>query len=138
MGILQELFREEAINVCKDKPCLWKFYVRPTSEALGISLGIEADRAERPGITFSFFRSSGTYKAIFLTTKSNGQPKVNLELCHSFCDNMRREPARVFVRNGRRLFRIPKIIFQDSKFCEFCSVCEKELSFWIEEVLNGR
>lgn len=137
MGILQELFREQAVDVCYKKPCLWSFNVRRTSTILGVDLGLAAERSRRPGLTFKYLDSSNQFRVVFLTLKDNDQPVVDIELCCSLCEEMRKGTPRVFVRRGKRVFQIPVFVLKDNSFSEFCSTCSFEIVKELERVLNG-
>ena len=127
-----------AEELCQKKPCLWSFSVKRVKERKGIDLGIKAGRSRRPGITVW---NRYTYKVVFLTTKNNGQPKVDLSYCkkkEKLCSEDKwADSPRIFItRNGKRIFRFLKTDFLDTEkpLALFCSDCEREIFYSLKEV----
>ena len=140
MKSLMELRLKTAVEkTCKDKPCLWSFSVKRVKERKGIDLGIKAGKNRRPGITTG---NQYIYRIVFLTTKNNGQPKVDLSYCRKkekLCSEVEWvNYPRVFItKSGKRVFRFPKEDFLDAEkpLAEFCSDCDREIFYSLKEVL---
>lgn len=130
MGNFQKFILETAAeDLCQKKPCLWSFSVKRVWERKGIDLGIKAGRNRRPGITLW---NRYIYRVIFLTTKYNGQPKVDLSYCKNKeerCSETKWEnSSRIFItRKGKRVFWFLKSDFLnfEKPLAEFCSDCEE-------------
>ncbi len=126
---------------CQKKPCLWSFSVKRVKERKNIDLGIKAGRNRRPGITVW---NRYTYKVVFLTTKNNGQPKVDLSYCkrkEERCAEMKwKNSSRIFITNDRkRIFYFPIYDFLNTEkpLAEFCAGCDKEILNYLKEVFSN-
>jgi len=132
--------KEKALKLCQETPCLWEFEVEKSFQALSIDLGIKSQRALRPAITLEFLRNTRRFKVLFLTTRENGEPIIDLSLCSQKCDGFKnwKDKARVFRKKGKRVFKLPSIVFTDEKLVRFCSTCQKELKKRLENELSRK
>ena len=142
MKSLMELRLETAAKkTCQKEPCLWSFNVKRVKERKDIDLGIKAGRNRRPGITVW---NRYTYRVVFLTTKNNGQPKVDLNYCkrkEERCAEMKwKNSSRIFITKDRKrvfYFLIHDFLNTKKPLAEFCAKCDKEILNFLEEVFSN-
>ncbi|TCK06217.1 hypothetical protein [Phorcysia thermohydrogeniphila] len=130
--------RKEAQKLCQEIPCLWEFDVERTHHSLNIDLGIKSNRTKRPGITLGKLGKTPRFRVIFLTTKEREESSVDLSLCPKECDGFKVWQRKVWIyRKGKkRVFKLPKQVFEDRKLVKFCSTCKEELRKRIENELS--
>jgi hypothetical protein len=130
--------RKEAQKLCQEIPCLWEFDVERTHHSLNIDLGIKSNRTKRPSITFKKLKRTPRFLVVFLTTKKRGRSYVDLSLCHKECEGFKvwKRKVWIFRKGGKKVFKLPKLVFEDRKLVKFCSTCKEELGKRIEDELH--